>query len=76
MACEIIPVDAMEVAIAEKAALQFVQLKNWTLTWDYPFESKGKHMSHVREHRSSNQCVVAMKGSVEGVLEHCKLELK
>ncbi|MBP9680925.1 MAG: cation-translocating P-type ATPase [Bacteriovorax sp.] len=75
MACEIIPVDAMEVAIAEKAALQFVQLKNWTLTWDYPFESKGKHMSHVWRHQSSNQCVVAMKGSVEGVLEHCKLEL-
>ena len=73
MACESRPVDAMEVAIAEKGAAYQSQLEGWQLVWDYPFEESGKHMSHVWKHAATNQYCTAMKGAVEGVLEHCEV---
>lgn len=74
--CEPTPTDALE-----KSILTWVQSRNagaerlsesWTLTHDYPFETQGKHMSHVWSHADGRQRI-AMKGSVEGVLEHCAL---
>lgn len=74
MACEEIPVDAMETAIFEKGNPYKLLLSDWKLHWDYPFETIGKHMSHVWIHKSKDEAMIAMKGSVEGVLEHCKLD--
>lgn len=71
MACEINVVDAMEAAIRERAKNFVKILKPWDLTQDYPFEPLGKHMSHVWVNSQNQQKVIAMKGAVEGVLEHC-----
>lgn len=71
MACEENAVDSMEVAIKTKGAPFLSQLADWNLKWDYPFEGIGKHMSHVWSHRQTSQTIIAMKGAVEGVLEHC-----
>lgn len=72
LACEPTPIDAMETAISEKIQ-DLGQLRQpWSLKFDYPFESQGKHMTHIW----SNQLgvsIAAMKGAVEGVLEHCKI---
>lgn len=73
MACEEKIVDPMEVAIAEKARPYFELLKDWQLRWDYPFEAVGKLMSHVWQNNSSGQTIIAMKGSIEGVIQHCSL---
>lgn len=72
MACEEKAIDSMEIAIVEKGKEHLTLLQNWKLRWDYPFELKGKHMSHVWEHTFSGQSLIAMKGAVEGVLEHCQ----
>lgn len=75
LACEPTPVDAMETAIAEKIS-GFDDLKQkWKLKYDYPFEPQGKHMTHVwsTDHGDS---VLAMKGAVEGVLEHANIHEK
>jgi Ca2+-transporting ATPase len=73
MACEPRPMDSMELAIAERGAQYQEQLEGWQLAWDYPFEKTGKHMSHVWKHAATNQYRMAMKGAVEGVLEHCEV---
>ena len=73
MACEVNAVDAMEKAIFEKGEQYKKSLSDWDLHWDYPFELKGKHMSHVWKNKNSNQTIIVMKGSVEGVLEHCSV---
>lgn len=75
MASEIFPVDAMETAIHEKGQPYINLLSDWSLIWDYPFEAKGKHMSHVWMNKTNKQTVIAMKGSVEGMLEHCQVDL-
>lgn len=75
MACEINPVDAMETAIFNKGAIYKNLLNDWNLIYDYPFEIKGKHMSHVWKNKNSQQTMIVMKGSVEGILEHCSLPL-
>jgi len=70
LACEPTPVDAMETAIAEKLT-HFDSLKRtWSLQFDYPFENQGKHMTHVWS-QAHGDSLLAMKGAVEGVLEHC-----
>lgn len=73
MACEIHPVDSLELAIFEKGKKFEDLLTNWELINDYPFEQKGKHMSHVWQNKTGGECIIAMKGAVEGVLEHCAL---
>ena len=72
MACETTIVDSMEAAIVDKGKQYFPLLNEWRLKWDYPFENTGKHMSHVWEN-SNGQYLIAMKGAVEGVLEHCSI---
>lgn len=71
MACEKTIVDSMEAAIVEKGRSYQDLLKDWDLEWDYPFESRGKHMSHVWKNSTAQFCI-AMKGAIEGVLEHCQ----
>lgn len=78
MACETRPIDAMETAIFEKVRAQFderpfAQLQSWDLTIDYAFEPAGKHMSHVWRNHEDGRQIIAMKGAVEGVLEHCEM---
>jgi Ca2+-transporting ATPase len=71
MACEPRPVDSMEVAIFERLAGSLAALEGWSLVWDYPFETQGKHMTHVWRDARSGLNRTVMKGAVEGVLEHC-----
>ena len=73
MACEERPIDAMETAVFEKGKDFQSSLTDWKLEWDYPFETQGKHMSHVWR-RGKGQFLIAMKGAVEGVLEHCQIK--
>jgi Ca2+-transporting ATPase len=75
MACEEKAVDTMETAIFEKGKDFKILLNNWNLIWDYPFEIVGKHMSHVWINKTNNETMISMKGSIEGVVEHCKLDL-
>lgn len=71
LACEPTPVDTMETAISEKIQ-GFDQIKkNWKLKFDYPFETQGKHMTHIWSNHQG-ESLLAMKGAVEGVLEHCR----
>lgn len=69
LACEPIPIDSMEKAIFEKLSTDVTSLSQWRLIHDYPFEIHGKHMTHVWCSQNSNY-ILAMKGSVEGVLYH------
>lgn len=66
LACEIIPTDLMETEINRRC--QFQIPATMQLIYDYAFENVGKHMSHVW--RTENDSIIAMKGSIEGVLEH------
>lgn len=72
MACEVKIVDSMEAAIYEKGQEYHSLLKDWHLQYDYPFETFGKHMSHVWRNENGNQ-IISMKGAIEGVLEHCEV---
>ena len=71
MACEVHPVDSMEVALFKKAGDFKNQLNNWELIHDYQFEYPGKHMTHVWKNKLTGEERLAMKGASEGVLEHC-----
>jgi Ca2+-transporting ATPase len=71
MACESHPIDSMEQAIHEAFPDRAVDLKEWSLKWDYPFDLEKKVMSHVWEKATTVQ--IAMKGAVEGVLNQCAL---
>lgn len=74
MACEEKAVDNMEMAIKEKGRNYNHLLHGWHLHWDYPFEGVGKHMSHVWiSDQQNSKHLIAMKGAVEGVLEHCDI---
>ncbi|MBF0493142.1 MAG: cation-transporting P-type ATPase [Deltaproteobacteria bacterium] len=74
MACEIHVVDSMELAIVAKSSVTAQKnIKNWKLIHDYPFELSGKHMSHVWHNADTGEWRMAMKGAMEGVLEHCDL---
>lgn len=72
MACEPQPVDAMELAITNKISGFDSMTKNWKLSFDYPFEASGKHMTHIWTDAHGNS-VLAMKGAVEGILEHVQV---
>lgn len=71
LACEPIIVDSMEEAIKNKIGA-LPDFEHWSLTHDYPFTTKGKHMSHAWT-KKDGTTLVTMKGSVEGVLEHSDL---
>ena len=74
MSCEKTIVDSMEAAIVEKGLPFLGQLHGWDLIWDHPFDNTTKHMSHVWKNSEGN-FITAMKGAVEGVLDHCSIDL-
>lgn len=76
--CEPKPIDAMEIAIFEwlinekkRVCIEDVHYE-WDLQFDYPFETDKKLMSHVWKHKENKKQIIAMKGSLEGVLSYCK----
>jgi Ca2+-transporting ATPase len=75
LACEPAPDDAMEVAIARHCAEHGVDAaevqRSWRLAADLPFEAAGRHMTHVWQR--GDRFSVAIKGALEGVLEHCAI---
>jgi Ca2+-transporting ATPase len=64
----------MELAIFEKGKEFKKTLENFKLKWDYPFESEGKHMSHVWQNSQNDLAYISMKGSAEGVMAHCSID--
>ena len=78
LASEPQPADTMERAILARARdhgiVPDTLYARWRLVVDYPFDSVGKHMSHVwKQTLQDGQRIwrVAAKGALEGLLEHC-----
>jgi Ca2+-transporting ATPase len=76
MSCEEKVTDSMEKAIYAFEEKPISDLENWNLKWDFPFINAGKYMSHVWENNFSKDQFIAMKGSVEGIIEHCLLDFE
>lgn len=74
MACEPDPFDPMDKAIYandEKGGSKAIaELKKWRLVEEYAFNPHQKYMSHIWKGRDLR---LTAKGSVEGILAHCKL---
>jgi Ca2+-transporting ATPase len=82
LSCELKAVDAMESSIYEwieasthKGLIGSLH-HNWSLEFDNQFDKKEKYMSHVWRQSETGIQMIAMKGSIEGVLNHCDLPLK
>ena len=84
LACEINAADPVDRAIVEYCRVGGVELNElharWRLLYDYPFEMRGKHMSHVWERTDNAEAGadgraarIAAKGALEGILEHCAI---
>jgi len=79
LACEVNAADPIDRAIVDYCSRHGVDLEGlhagWRLRYDYPFEMRGKHMSHVWEPTDNNGHTgrIAAKGSLEGILEHCAI---
>ena len=75
LASEPAPVDPMERAIDLRAAANGVDpvavRAGWTLTSDHDFDAVGKHMSHGWTSADGTRALVAAKGALEGILQHC-----
>lgn len=78
LACEPQARDSIEAVIVEHCAEHGVDvariLGEWQLVYDYDFDSRGKHMSHVWKRADGTGAVIVAKGALEGVLEHCMIE--
>jgi len=76
LACEPALDDPMDHAIADHCTEHGLEVaalhQRWRLVFDHPFEPAGRHVTHVWT--SDGQWRVAMKGGVEGVLEHCAID--
>ncbi len=78
-ACELAAVDSMETAILEwvkeQKTVTFVEdlHRRWTLEFDNAFDFKEKYMSHIWRDQITNSQIICMKGSIEGVLKHCRV---
>ncbi|MFZ1676049.1 MAG: cation-translocating P-type ATPase [Saprospiraceae bacterium] len=73
-ASEIIPFDAMEKAIHElyTSSVPSDKRHDYALIHEYPLSGNPPIMTHVfSDHKSSP--IIAVKGSIEGVLKQCKL---
>ncbi|MBK9982285.1 MAG: cation-translocating P-type ATPase [Saprospiraceae bacterium] len=73
-ASEIIPFDAMEKAIHElyTSSVPSDKRPDYALVHEYPLSGNPPIMTHVfSDHKSSP--IIAVKGSIEGVLKQCKL---
>lgn len=75
LACEPNPTDLLEKVLVEHAREHNVApeklLAEWKLVRDYPFDLKGKYMSHVWKN-SLGELVICAKGAVEGITARCK----
>lgn len=75
MACEPYPTDQLEKALVVHAHEHGIQpekiFAEWKLVKDYPFDLKGKYMSHVWRN-STGELVICAKGAVEGILSQCR----
>jgi len=84
LACEPGAMDSLEREILAYCRRHGVDVetlhRQWRLAYDYPFDIAGKHMSHVwtrvsgGDGAAGSACIVA-KGSLEGILEHCRVDL-
>jgi len=78
LACEPQARDSIEAVIVGHCAEHGVDmariLREWQLVYDYDFDSRGKHMSHVWKRADGTGAVIVAKGALEGVLEHCMIE--
>lgn len=76
LASEPQPHDALEVAILAHAMTHGVSAAElhagWTLVGDHELEPAGRHITHVWQ--NGGAWCVAIKGALEGVLEHCTIE--
>src|SRR5262249_22889649 len=74
LACELQPQDPLERAILQRCGRQTCEAQSmraqWSLAVDHPFDTGGRHMTHVWR-RPDGAWVVAAKGALEGILEHC-----
>lgn len=82
LACELNATDPIDQAIIAHCGDHGVNVgrlhSQWRLAFDYPFETVGKHMSHVWISSSAGDGTVARgrivaKGALEGILDHCAL---
>lgn len=75
LACEPDPTDLLERALLaharEHGVLPRDVFAEWKLAFDYPFDVRGKYMSHVWRSRSG-ELVICAKGAVEGILARCR----
>jgi Ca2+-transporting ATPase len=76
MACEIHPVDPMEIPVAEKCGQIGISLPEWELIEDTPFDPITKMMSHRWKNRMNGETILAMKGALESILKRCELTAK
>ena len=78
LACEPQARDSIEVVIVGHCAEHGVDvariLGEWRLVYDYDFDSRGKHMSHVWKRADGTGAMIVAKGALEGILEHCTIE--
>ena len=78
LACEPEARDAMEAVIVRHCAEHQVDVAkvhgDWHLMFDYDFDPRGKHMSHVWKGTDGNRATIVAKGALEGVLEHCAID--
>ena len=78
LACEPQARDSMESVIVGHCTEHGVDvariLSEWRLIYDYDFDSRGKHMSHVWNRADGTEAMIVAKGALEGVLEHCRIE--
>lgn len=75
-ACEPSPFDPLEQAIlhmAQTNGIDVATLHASRLVRDYPFDTAQKYMSHVWEHPSGENQIVA-KGALEGILARCQVD--
>ena len=76
LACEPAPDDPLEHAIARHCRDHGIDAgtlhRGATLVGDHPFETAGRHMTHVWQR--GDTWTVAIKGALEGVLEHCAID--
>ncbi|MEP6793309.1 MAG: HAD-IC family P-type ATPase, partial [Saprospiraceae bacterium] len=73
-ASEIIPFDAMEKAIHElyTSSVSTDKRPDYALVHEYPLSGNPPIMTHVFSNHKTNP-IIAVKGSIEGVLKQCKL---
>ncbi len=78
LACEPEARDSMEAVIVRHCADHQVDVakihRDWNLVFDYDFDPRGKHMSHVWRATHGGDATIVAKGALEGVLEHCAID--